>query len=358
MASTNFRAIGYTEARAGLPLVAFDHPIPVPGAGEVLVQVLASSLNPLEYKLAELNFMGRAAPVPLGFDLAGYVAAVGPGVETFEVGDPVAAMADCDGDGGWAEGGAGYAIARAALTVRKPSALSFAAAGTLPACFLAAHLALTEHLAGVQSIYIPGGGGGVGHLAVQIAKKVFDVPLVISSAGRADSRTLAEKSGADIVLDRQLQDIPREVTGLTAGQGVDFVFDATYSEIGFVETAGLVRRGGAWSVLGVGPGRTTRTSETKSPVTDILAAREATLLNANVLSFFSTPASGRAQHFAPLEAGMRDLARWTALGRVTPHIGATLPGTTEAISHGLAELKAGTAPVGKIAVQLGHSAGQ
>jgi len=70
-----FVGVGYTTDRAGLPLEAVRVPVPQPAADEVLIRVAASSLNPLEYKLADLNFMGRTPPVALGLDLAGVVVA-------------------------------------------------------------------------------------------------------------------------------------------------------------------------------------------------------------------------------------------------------------------------------------------
>lgn len=114
---TSFVGIGYTRNRDGLPLEAVRVPVPKPGAGEVLIQVASSSLNPLEHKLATLNFLGRTPPVILGFDLAGVVVGLGDGASSFALGDEVAAMADCTGDGGWAAGATGgYAVARACLT--------------------------------------------------------------------------------------------------------------------------------------------------------------------------------------------------------------------------------------------------
>ena len=63
------------RAPSGLPLEAFERPLRQPATNEVLVHVVSSSVNPLDYKLAELNFMGRTPPVALGFDFAGTVAA-------------------------------------------------------------------------------------------------------------------------------------------------------------------------------------------------------------------------------------------------------------------------------------------
>src|ERR1700731_4426644 len=160
-----FLGVGYTRGRAGLPLEAVRVPVPQPAEDEVLIRVAATSLNPLEYKLADLNFMGRTPPVVLGLDLSGVVVAAGHHVQGVAVGDAVAAMADLNGDGGWvATGGSGgeggYAVARQFLTVRKPPSLSFRDAAALPMCFLTAFAGLYEAVQGGDTVYIPGGGGG------------------------------------------------------------------------------------------------------------------------------------------------------------------------------------------------------
>ena len=82
-----FLGVGYTKDRAGLPLESVRVPVPRPRADQVLIRVAASSLNPLEYKLAELNFLGRTPPVILGLDLSGIVVATGSAVRGVAVGD-------------------------------------------------------------------------------------------------------------------------------------------------------------------------------------------------------------------------------------------------------------------------------
>ena len=121
-----------------------------------------------------------------------------------------------------------------------------------------------------DTVYIPGGGGGVWHLAVQMAARVLGDGLVISSRSTQQSMALARQSGAHHVFDYQRDDIAAEIAKLTGGRGADLVFDATYSEAGFVETAKRCGRG-SWILLGVGPGKTTRIFETESPVDSILA---------------------------------------------------------------------------------------
>jgi NADPH:quinone reductase-like Zn-dependent oxidoreductase len=332
--------------------------VPKPADDQVLVRIAASSLNPLEHKLADLNFMGRTPPVVLGLDLAGVVVAVGDDVSGIAVGDAVAAMADLNGDGGWvATGGSrgsggdgGYALAHQFLTVRKPPSLSFRDAAALPMAFLSAFAGLYRAVQADDTVYIPGGGGGVGHLAVQMAARALGAGLVISSGSAPQSIALARQSGAHHVFDYKRDDIAAEIAKLTGGRGVDLVFDATYSEQGFVETAKTVRRGGTWIVLGVGPGKTTRLVETHSPVDAILAERGATAVNVNLLRYFSDPATLDSEARVFLRRGMDLAMQWAAQGLVVPHIGQTIDSTVEAINAGLQSLKAGRGVVGKVAV--------
>jgi NADPH:quinone reductase-like Zn-dependent oxidoreductase len=350
-----FLGVGYTKDRAGLPLEAVRVPVPQPGADQVLIRVAASSLNPLEYKLADLNFFGRTPPVVLGLDLSGIVVAIGSAVRGIAVGDSVVAMADLNGDGGWVAGGGGeggYALAREFLTVPKPESLSFLHGAALPMCFLSAFAGLSGTVRAGDTVYVPGGGGGVGHLAAQMAGRVLQAGLVISSGSTPQSIALARQSGAHHVFDYKREDIAAEIARLTDGRGADVVFDATYSEAGFVETAKTVRRGGSWAVLGVGPGKTTRLVETESPVDSILAERGAKHINVNILRYFSDPAILDDEAKAFLQRGMTLAMEWAVQGLVVPHIGRTIDSTVEAINAGLQSLKSGRSALGKVAVIL------
>ena len=348
-----FIGVGYTKDRAGLPLEAVCVPVPRPGSDQVLIRVVASSLNPLEYKLAELNFLGRTPPVVLGLDLSGVVVATGDNVRGIAVGDAVVAMADLNGDGGWDardSGEGSYAIASEFLTVLKPKAVRFLQAAALPICFLSAFASLYGTAQAGDSVYIPGGGGGVGHLAVQMAARVLGARLVISSASTPQSMALARQSGAHYVFDYKRDDIATEISTLTGGRGADLVFDSTYSERGFVETAKMVRQGGSWIVLGVGPGKTTRKLETESPVNSILAERGAKHINVNLLRYFSEPATLNDEARAFLHRGLVLAMEWAEQGLVLPHLGRTIDSTVEAINAGLQSLKAGSGTLGKVVV--------
>ena len=348
-----FEGIGYTKAPGGFPLDAVRVPVPRPGPDQILIRTVASSLNPLDYKLADLNFFGRTPPVVLGFDLAGTVVATGEQVREFAIGDEVAAMADPNGEGGWAtDEVGGYALAREFLAVRKPASVSFVQAAALPLCFIAAYRGLYEHVRRGDIVYIPGGGGGVGHIAVQIASRILGATTVISSGSNTESMMLARASGAEHVFDYKKDDVGAEIARLTNGRGADVVYDVTYNEQSYVDTARVVRNGGKWIVLGVGPGKTSRTAETESPVAEILAAREAELVNVNMLRYFAQPALLDDLARSSFRAVLRAAMAWAADGRVVPHVDRIIDCSVEEINAALGAMRAGRGPAGKIVVRI------
>jgi NADPH:quinone reductase-like Zn-dependent oxidoreductase len=348
-----FTGVGYTKTRGGFPLEAVPVPVEQPAAGHVLIHVVCSSLNPLEHKLADLNFFGRTPPVALGFDLSGIVVATGKHVTIFAVGDEVMAMADSNGNGGWAVGGqGGYAIARECLTVAKPPTLSFRDAGVLPICFISAFKALHANVRAGDTVYIPGGTGGVGHLAVQMAARALGAALVISSASTPAKMDLTRSFGAHHVFNYKQDDVNAEIMKLTDGRGADLVFDATYSEASFADTAKAVRRDGTWAVLGVGPGKTTRVTETESPVERLLAERGARYVNVNLLSYFSGQAKLDSDAEAAFALAMSTATTWATEGRVVPHVGMTIDSSVDAINTQLQDMKTGQGPTGKVSVTV------
>lgn len=217
-------------------------------------------------------------------------------------------------------------------------------------CFLSAFVGLYRAVQAGDTVYIPGGGGGVGHLAVQMAARALGAGLVISSGSTPQSMALARQSGSHHIFNYKSDDIAAEIAKLISRRGVDLVFDATYSEQGFVETAKTVRRGGSWIVLGVGPGKTTRLMETHSPVDAILAERGAKHVNVNLLRYFSEPATLDSEAHAFLQRGMALAMEWATQGLVVPHVSQTIDSTVEAINAGLHSLKAGGGVPGKVAV--------
>lgn len=169
------KAITYHRYGGPEVLELTDIPQPSPGAGQLLIKVRCGSVNPIDWKLASgaLRWLRPVHfPATPGFDVAGEVAAVGDGVRDFSVGMRVhARIADAQGGRGCAE----LAVAGTDVTAPIPAAMDFAQAAGLPLAGMTALQGLRDEcgmpLAGATGrVLIVGASGGVGHLAVQIAK--------------------------------------------------------------------------------------------------------------------------------------------------------------------------------------------
>lgn len=176
-----------------------DAPEPVAGPGEVLVAVHASSVNPIDCKIRAGAF--RAAlryPLPrtLGMDVSGVVAAVGPGVSRWKVGDEVVSSPGPKTPGTYAE----LTVVPAHELGRKPKNLSHHEAASLPLAFLTAWQALVDksHLAPGERLLVQAGAGGVGSLAIQIGRHLGATVAATCSERNFD---LVRGLGADRVID-------------------------------------------------------------------------------------------------------------------------------------------------------------
>ncbi|KIP91450.1 zinc-dependent alcohol dehydrogenase family protein [Pseudomonas fluorescens] len=199
-----------------------DVPKPVPQAGQVLVRVHATSINPLDYQVRRGDYPDLVPlPAITGHDVSGVVEAVGPGVSAFAPGDEVWYTPQIfEGQGSYAE----YHVAAESIIARKPSSLSHLEAASLSLVGGTVWEALTVRavLRVGESILIHGGAGGVGHVAIQVAKamgaKVF-------TTVREDNAEFARSLGADVVIDYTQEDYVEAIMRETAGHGVDVVFD-------------------------------------------------------------------------------------------------------------------------------------
>ncbi|WP_433684653.1 NADP-dependent oxidoreductase [Nocardia sp. CA-119907] len=178
-------------------------PRPVPGATEVLVRVRAVSINPVEpiIRSGAFPLIGQP-PFTLGWDLSGVVEEVDPGVNRFRVGDEVYGMPYFPKA---ASGYAEYVVAPSRQLVRKPSGLTHAEAAALPLAGLTAWQMLVDiaELQAGQRVLIHGAGGGVGHLAVQIAKARGAYVIGTASAGKHE---FLRGLGADKLIDYRTTD--------------------------------------------------------------------------------------------------------------------------------------------------------
>jgi len=204
--------------------VATECPLPTPGPGQVRIRVAASSVNPLDLKLASGQVpLLPPAPCVLHGDVAGVIDAVGDDVLAFSPGDEVLGFAG----GVAAHPGAlaDYMLADERLITRKPRRLSFMEAAALPAVFITAWQALVERgrLEAGQRVLIHGGAGGVGHVALQIARCIgAEVATTVSSDDKARA---ARDCGADHVIRYREEAVADYVARLTGGEGFDLVFD-------------------------------------------------------------------------------------------------------------------------------------
>jgi NADPH:quinone reductase-like Zn-dependent oxidoreductase len=181
-----------------------DMPDPDVTEGQVLVQVHAAGVNPLDAKIMSGEFkriLPYRMPLILGNDVAGVVVGVGPCVRRFTVGDEVYARPDIAAIGTFAE----LISIREADVALKPTSVSMEAAASLPLVGLTAWQALTEraHLQPGQSVFIQAGSGGVGVFAIQLAKHLGATVATTTSAANAD---LVRSLGADIVIDYRTDD--------------------------------------------------------------------------------------------------------------------------------------------------------
>jgi NADPH:quinone reductase-like Zn-dependent oxidoreductase len=156
---------------AGSAFEEVQLPTPTPAAGQVLVKIAASGVNPLDTKIRAGKAAHAHQPLPavLGMDLAGTVVAVGEGVTDFKPGDEVYGMAG--GIGGLQGTLAEYIAADARLLAPKPRNLSMREAAALPLAAITAWEGLVDraHVKAGDTVLVHGGAGGVGHIAVQLA---------------------------------------------------------------------------------------------------------------------------------------------------------------------------------------------
>ena len=235
--------------RANGPLRLLDVPTPAPGRGEVLVRIHASGVNPLDTKIRAGAAAHARHPLPaiLGIDLAGVVEEVGDGVTTFQSGDQVYGMTG--GVGGVPGSLAELAAVDARLLARKPTNLSMRQAAGLPLVAITAWEGLVDqaHVSSGQRVLVQGGTGGVGHVAVQLARAFgADVHATVS-ASKFDE---VVRMGATPI-DRTLP-VPEQVSRHANGEGFDVVFDTVGGKVLDASFEAVRRSGHVVSALGWG----------------------------------------------------------------------------------------------------------
>lgn len=190
-------------------------------SGEVLVEVYAAGVNPFDWKVREgymKDFIPLEFPATLGGDVSGIVAEVGADAAGFEVGQEVYGMANsAGGQGSFAE----FTPVKAEQLVAKPKSADFVTAAALPLAAVSAYQALVDHinLQPKQKILIHGGAGGIGSIAIQIAKQLG---AYIATTAQKDDMGYLEGLGADEIIDYKTQDFSKLIGG----------YDAVFDTIG------------------------------------------------------------------------------------------------------------------------------
>lgn len=218
-----------------------DVPMPsITTPTQVLVKLKAAGLNPIDTKIRQRGtFYPDPLPAILGCDGAGIVEAIGPEVTDFVPGDAVYFCA-----GGLGKAGTGnyaeYAVVEAHSLAPKPESLSFVEAAAVPLALITAWESIYDRgrLTAGQTVLIHGGAGGVGHLAIQLAKR--QGAQVFTTVGTPDKARLVRQLGADEPILYRQTDFVQAVLEGTQNQGVDLALD-TVGGATFFETVPAVK---------------------------------------------------------------------------------------------------------------------
>jgi NADPH:quinone reductase-like Zn-dependent oxidoreductase len=242
-----------------------ETPVPEPRAGEVLVRVAAASANPSDWRLREGQLRKAFAvtfPRTIGRDCAGTVVALGDGVTDIAVGDEMFGVGAPDCDGTHAE----YACLKANAVMRRPAELPMTAATTLGVAGLSAYIPLVElaRLTAGERVLIHAGAGGVGHLAVQMARHLGAEVITTCSAGNVD---FCRSLGAHRVIDYVREDFA------FSARDCDVIFDMVGGDV-HARSAAALKSGGRLVYILADPVQRTERTDVQVLNGPIVATRE------------------------------------------------------------------------------------
>ena len=198
---------------------------PSPGEGEVLLEVRSAGVNYADTMRRRNQYLEtQDLPFTPGSEVAGIVAEVGEGVQDVAAGDRVVTLL---GTGGYAE----YALAPARSLIPLPEGLDFDQAAAIPLQGLTAYhcIKTSGALQEGESVLVHAAAGGVGTLAVQMAK-LLGAGTVIATASSADKLDLARSLGAEVLIDYTEEDWPEKVREATEGKGADVILEMVGSD--------------------------------------------------------------------------------------------------------------------------------
>jgi NADPH:quinone reductase len=242
------RAIAISQPGGPEVLVEATVPDPVPGPGQVVLDVAAAGVNRADLLQRQGHYPPPpGAPDTPGLECAGVISAVGPEVAGWRVGDRVAALLD---GGGYAE----RALVPAAQLLAVPDGLDLVGAGSLPEaiCTAWSNLVMVGRLAAGETVLVHGGSGGVGTTAIQLARARG--ARVLTTAGGPERAARCVALGADVAVDHRAEDVEVRILEATEGRGVGVVLDLL-GAAGLAANVRMLATGGRLVVIGLQQGR-------------------------------------------------------------------------------------------------------
>lgn len=194
--------------------------LPRSGEGEALVRVCATSLNPVDYKVAARGYDGWNYPHVLGVDVAGVIETIDQAISSWNVGDRVFYHATWRKDGSYGE----FNVAPAHTFARIPDGISFVDAAAFPCAGLTAYSALYRrlHVREGDIVLVHAAAGGVGGFAVQLAKAAKAFVIGTCSGG---NKHYVQELGADEVIDYRTEDVFERAKAIAGDRGIDAIVD-------------------------------------------------------------------------------------------------------------------------------------
>ena len=277
---------------------------PMPGAGQVLIDVKATGVNYADSIMVAGRYQTKPdPPFSPGLETAGVVARCGPGVTRYTPGDRVMAILAY---GGFAE----RAIAEEVETFAVPKKMPFDEAGAFPIAYISSHVAIRwqGRLEAGETLLVLGAAGGVGLTAVEIGKAMG--ARVIAAASTAEKLAVARDHGADALVDYAREPLTERVMALTDGKGADVCFDPIGGDL-FDAALSSLGWGGRILLIGFVGGIP------RIPANRLLVKNRAAL--GSSLRYFRWHAPDK------LARSVDELMAWYDAGRLKPHVTHRLP---------------------------------
>ena len=299
-----------------------EMPTPAPGAGEVLIEIKAASLNFPDILIVQNKYqMKPALPFVPGSEYAGVVQALGAGVTHLKVGQPVACLS---GTGGFGT----HTLAPAERCMPLPPGFPFVDAAAFIMTYATSHHALIDRaqLKAGETVLVLGAAGGVGTAAIQIAKVMG--AKVIAAASSDEKCALCKSIGADATINYTKENLREAIKALTGGNGPDVIYDPVGGDLAEPAFRSIGWRG-RYLVVGFAAG----------PI-PALPFNLALLKGASIVGIFWGDYSRREPKANATM--MAELAQWYGQGKIKPVIDSTMP---------MAELKAAYGHMGSRGVK-------